>query len=69
MLAAVPRDLAVGFRAQTGDDQFLVYRSLGKAANRAVLGQNISSEFYAGRFREEDGLVTEWIEIEAESSS
>ena len=32
-----------------------------------VLGQNISSEFYAGRFREEDGLVTEWIEIEAES--
>jgi hypothetical protein len=68
MLEVVPRDLAVGFRAQSGDDQWLVYRSLGKAGNRAVMGQNISCEFYAGRFRETDGLVTEWIEIEAESS-
>ena len=67
MLQVVPRDLAVGFRAQSGGDQWLVYRSLGPAGNRAVLGQNISCEFYAGRFREEDGLVTEWIEIEAES--
>jgi hypothetical protein len=67
MLQPVPRDLAVGFRAQSGDDQWLVYRSLGPAGNRAVLGQNISSEFYAGQFRREDGLVTEWIEIEAET--
>ena len=36
------------------------------AGNRAVLGQNISCEFYAGRFNDE-GLVAEWIEIEAES--
>lgn len=68
MLQVVPRDAAVGFRAQSGSDQWLVYRALGRAANRAVLGQNISSEFYAGRFREEDGLVTEWIEIEATGS-
>ncbi len=65
MLQVVPRDVAVGFRAQSGDEQWLVYRSLGKAGNRAVLGQNISSEFYAGRFQE-NGLVAEWIEIEAE---
>ncbi len=68
MLQVVPRDVAVGFRAQSGGDQWLIYRSLGPAGNRAVLGQNISSEFYAGRFRTEDGLVTEWIEIEAEGS-
>ncbi len=68
MLQVVPRDLAVGFRAQSGDDQWLVYRSLGPAGNRSVIGQNISSEFYAGRFKEEDGLVAEWIEIEAEGS-
>jgi hypothetical protein len=66
MLQVVPRDLAVGFRARSGDDQWLVYRSLGPAGNRCLLGQNISSEFYAGRFKEEDGLVDEWIEIEAE---
>lgn len=47
-LHAVPRDVAAGFRAQSGADQWLVYRSLGPAANRTVLGQNISSEFYAG---------------------
>ena len=29
MLQVVPRDLAVGFRAQSGGDQWLVYRSLG----------------------------------------
>ena len=67
MLQVVPRDVAVGFRARSGDDQWLVYRSLGPAGNRSVMGQNISSEFYAGRFKEEDGLVAEWIEIEAES--
>ncbi|MEX2092215.1 MAG: hypothetical protein WD971_06035 [Pirellulales bacterium] len=67
LLQVVPRDVAVGFRAQSGDDQWLVYRSLGPAGNRSVIGQNISSEFYAGRFKEEDGLVEEWIEIEAES--
>ena len=66
-LAVVPRDAAVGFRAQSGADQWLVYRSLGPAANRAVLGQNISSEFYAGRFKTEDGLVEEWTEIVAEA--
>jgi len=61
----VPRDAAVGFRAHSGSDQWLVYRSLGPAGNRSVLGQNISSEFFAGRFKD-DGLVDEWIEIEAE---
>lgn len=66
-LNVVPRDAAVGFRAQSGADQWLVYRSLGPAANRAVLGQNISSEFYAGRFKTEDGLVQEWTEIVAEA--
>ena len=65
MLKVVPRDLAVGFRAQSGDDQWLVYRSLGPAGNRALLGQNISSEFYAGRVQK-NGLVAQWIEIEAE---
>lgn len=64
-LEVVPRDAAIGFRAQSCDDQWLVYRSLGKAGNRTVLGQNISTEFCAGRFRK-NGLMKEWIEIEAE---
>ena len=66
MLELVPRDAAVGFRAQSGDDQWLVYRSLGPPGNRSVLGQNVSCEFYAGRLNNE-GLVDEWIEIEPES--
>jgi hypothetical protein len=60
----VPRDVAVGFRAQSGGDQWLFYRSLGAAGNRTVLGQNIAGEFSAGRFRA-NGKFAEWIEIEA----
>ncbi len=64
-LQVVPRDAAVGFRAQSGDDQWLIYRSLGPSANRSLLGQNIATEFSAGRF-EDTGIVAEWIAIEAE---
>jgi len=65
-LGVVPWDAAVGYRAQSGDQQWLVYRSLSPPANRAVLGQNISSEFFAGRFKTDDGLVDKWIEITTE---
>jgi hypothetical protein len=61
----LPHDVAVGYRAQSGGDQWLVYRSLGPAGYRSVLGQNLVSEFFAGRFLE-TGKIKEWIEIEAE---
>jgi hypothetical protein len=60
----MPRDVAVGFRAQSGRAQFLFYRSLAPAGNRTVLGHNIAGEFTAGRFRA-SGKYDEWIEIEA----
>ncbi len=63
-LDVVPRDVAVGFRAQSGRNQWLFYRSLGPAGNRTVLGQNIAGEFSAGRFFT-SGEFKEWIEIEA----
>jgi hypothetical protein len=56
-------DVAAGFRAQSGDDQWLVYRSLGPAGNRTLLGHNVAGEFCAGSFI--DGKFKEWIEIEA----
>ena len=63
-LDIVANDVAVGYRAQSGDDQWLFYRSLGPAGNRTVLGQNISGEFTAGRFPS-SGKFKQWIEIEA----
>jgi hypothetical protein len=63
-LEIVPRDVAVGFRAQSGKNQWLFYRSLGTPGNRTVLGQNIAGEFCAGRFLT-TGKLREWIEIEA----
>jgi hypothetical protein len=60
----IPRDVAVGFRAQCGRRQWLFYRSIGAPGNRTVLGQNISGEFCAGRFRT-SGKLDEWIEVEA----
>jgi hypothetical protein len=63
MLERVAPDMAVGFRAQSGRKQWLFYRSLGPAANRTLLGQNISGEFSAGRVKP-SGKMTEWIQIE-----
>ena len=51
-LEIVPDDVAVGYRAQSGDDQWLIYRSLGTPGNRTLLGHNIAGEFCAGRFLE-----------------
>ena len=59
-------DVATGFRIQSGKDQWLVYRSLAPPGNRTLLGQNISSEFYAGRFLR-TGEVDEFIEIEPDN--
>ncbi len=63
-LATMSSDVAVGYRAQSGRDQWLFYRSLGPAANRTLLGHNISGEFSAGSFQK-SGKMDEWLEIEA----
>ncbi|MBX3426976.1 MAG: hypothetical protein KF688_14965 [Pirellulales bacterium] len=57
-------DDAVAFRAQSGKDQWLFYRSNGPRGNRTFMGQNTSSEFVAGRFCPESGLLDELVEIE-----
>jgi hypothetical protein len=63
-LKVVPRDVAVGYRVQVGRQQWLIYRSLRPpGASRTVLGQNLSSEFLAARFRP-DGDVESLLEIE-----
>ena len=62
MLEVVPPDVAVGFRAQSGNDQWLIYRSIKQPGNRSVLGHNVAGEFCAGRVV--DGAFKEWIEIE-----
>jgi hypothetical protein len=63
-MEVLPHDSAVGYRAQSGNDQWLFYRSLGPAGNRTFLGQNIAGEFSAGRFLT-SGKYKEWIEVEA----
>ena len=40
---AQPADVAVGYRVAIGKQQWLVYRSLAAAANRTVLGHNLST--------------------------
>lgn len=62
-LTILPHDQAVGFRAHVGKKQWLFYRSLAETANRTVLGQNFSSEFYAGTFRT-DGSCDDLVQIE-----
>lgn len=64
-LQIVPHDVAVGYRVQCAKQQWLFYRSLGKPANRTVLGQNLSTEFLAARFLAPEGKIKELVEIEA----
>lgn len=57
-----PADVAVGYRVQAGSSQWVIYRSLGPKANRTVLGHNLSTEFYIGRFLK-NGETEELLEI------
>jgi len=57
-------DVAVGFRAQCGKQQWLIYRSLVEAANRTLLGQNLSAECLVARFLAPSGEIDELLEIE-----
>jgi hypothetical protein len=56
-------DVAVGFRGQSGREQWLVYRSLAGVAARTVLGQNLATEFLFARFNR-DGTAGRLVEIE-----
>lgn len=58
-----PPEVAVGYRVQSGGDQWLIYRSLTPKTSRTLLGQNVVNEFLIARF-EEDGDTTTLIEIE-----
>jgi hypothetical protein len=58
-----PADVAVGYRIQSAREQWLIYRSLTKKANRTLLGQNISDEFVFARFTR-DGELEALIEID-----
>jgi hypothetical protein len=59
-----PHDVAVGYRIQSGKKQWLVYRSQAPAANRTVLGYNLSIEGMIGRFLSPSGEVQELLQIE-----
>ena len=59
----VPGDVAVGYRAQAGDSQWLLYRSLAEPDIRTVLATNLMHEFLLGRLQT-DGLVKTLVEIE-----
>jgi hypothetical protein len=64
-LEVVPPGTAVAYRVQVGEEQWLFYRSLLEAANRTVLGENLSNEFLAARFGR-DGDAEELIRIDSD---
>lgn len=62
-LEICPRETAVAYRVQCGKAQWVFYRSLAPISGRTFFGQNVSAEFFAGRFHR-DGEVEELLEIE-----
>jgi hypothetical protein len=59
----LPSDVAVGYRVQCGNRQWLIYRSLSRPAMRTVLGQNLASELLVTRFYR-TGETASLVEIE-----
>ncbi len=59
-----PADVAVSYRVQSGDDQWVYYRSQGPRGNRTFMGQNTSSECVVARFKAPSGKVDSLLEIE-----
>ena len=59
----VAADVAVSYRVQIRDEQWLIYRSLGERGNRTMLGQNLSSEFLVAQF-DSQGDIAPLLEIE-----
>lgn len=64
LLAIQPPEVAVGYRVALGNRQWLIYRSLGRPANRTLLGHNLSTEMLVARF-DNSGKVEPLIEIES----
>lgn len=67
-LRKVAPDEAVGFRIQVANRQWLLYRSLTRPANRAVLGHNLISESLLARFTPR-GQVIPLVEVELDEES
>ena len=59
----VPNEEAVGYRVQSGTEQWLIYRSLDERGNRTLLGQNLVSEMLVARFKT-SGEIESLLEIE-----
>lgn len=55
---ALSRDVAVGYRVQVADEQWMIYRSLDRVANRSVLGHNTFGSFVCGKI-DDKGNVKE----------
>jgi hypothetical protein len=62
-MAVQAADVAAGYRVAVGRKQWLIYRSLGPKANRALLGHNLASETLVARFHR-SGAVEPIIELE-----
>ncbi len=60
----LPADEAAAFRAQVGDRQWLVYRSLSTRGSRTVLGLNTIYEYVVGRFDRAEGVVDPILQVE-----
>jgi len=59
----LPVHQAAGFRVQSGDEQWLLYKTLDAPRNRTLLGCNVSCDFLLGRLKR-SGEVARTLEIQ-----
>lgn len=61
-LSIVRPEVAVAYRVQVDEEQWVFYRALQSIGNRTFMGQNFAGDFYAGKF-DCNGAMTELVEV------
>lgn len=57
---------AVGFRVQRGEDQWVIYRSLGGQRIRTVMGRHLQTDFLLTRFHGDDETFEDLVTVDEE---
>ncbi|MCM2371465.1 hypothetical protein [Aporhodopirellula aestuarii] len=68
-LSIIPRNVAAGFRVQTGSEHWVVYRSMSAGGPRSVMGKHLIADFFAARFHPGDGGMEELVTVDDTSGS
>lgn len=67
-LNLLSKNVAAGFRIQSGSEHWVVYRSLSGRSPRSFMGKHMIADFFAARFHPGDGGMEELVTVDENGS-